>query len=176
MVVKPECGVDWSKERRGPRRVPPVPSYVVESTHHPLTVTGFRVLRATEGTRRYSKERTVTPSVLSGEIHWSEETYNIFEHDRAAKPTLDLALQRIHPDDRDLVQQTLDRSTNEGTNFDLEHRLLMPEAQSNTSTFQLLVEGFVGQFRSCGCRDGRHSSKTGRSETATQPRVRAGLA
>jgi len=48
-------------------------------------------------------------SVSSGEIYWSEETYNIFEHDRAIKPTLELALQRIHPDDRDLVQQTIAR-------------------------------------------------------------------
>jgi PAS domain S-box-containing protein len=68
-------------------------------------------------------------SVLSGEIYWSEETYNIFEHDRAAKPTLELALQRVHPDDRDLLQQTLDRATNERTNFDIEHRLLMPDGR-----------------------------------------------
>jgi PAS domain S-box-containing protein len=65
-------------------------------------------------------------SVLSGEIYWSEETYNIFEHDRAAKPTLEFALSRIHPDDREFVQRTLERATNEGTDFDLEHRLLMP--------------------------------------------------
>jgi PAS domain S-box-containing protein len=65
-------------------------------------------------------------SVLSGEIYWSEETYNIFEHDRAAKPTLEFALSRIHPDDREFVQRTLERATNQGTDFDLEHRLLMP--------------------------------------------------
>src|SRR5258708_12994453 len=27
-------------------------------------------------------------SVLSGEIYWSEETYKIFEYERAVKPTL----------------------------------------------------------------------------------------
>ncbi len=35
--------------------------------------------------------------------------------------------RRIHPDDRDLVQQTVDRVTNERTNFDIEDRLLMPD-------------------------------------------------
>jgi hypothetical protein len=35
-------------------------------------------------------------SVLSGEIYWSEETYNILEQDRAAQPTLELLFQRIH--------------------------------------------------------------------------------
>jgi len=66
-------------------------------------------------------------SVRSGEIYWSAETYNIFEHDRAAKPTLEMVLQRIHPDDRDLVHQTLDRASEARVEFDLEHRLLMPD-------------------------------------------------
>src|SRR5713226_1527001 len=66
-------------------------------------------------------------NVSSGEIYWSEETYNIFQHDRAVKPTLELVFQRIHPDDRDRVQQALDHATNEKTDFDIEHRLLMPD-------------------------------------------------
>ena len=48
-------------------------------------------------------------SVASGELDWSAETFNIFEHDRAIKPSLEMILSRIHPDDRYLVQQTLDR-------------------------------------------------------------------
>ena len=66
-------------------------------------------------------------SVSSGEIYWSEETYKIFEYERGVKPTLELVFQRIHPEDRDLVQQTIDRATNERINFDIEHRLLMPD-------------------------------------------------
>jgi PAS domain S-box-containing protein len=66
-------------------------------------------------------------NVITGEIYLSEETYNIFEHGRAAKPTLEWIMQRIHPDDRDLVEQTLDRAINERINFDIEHRLLMPD-------------------------------------------------
>jgi len=66
-------------------------------------------------------------SVLSGEINWSEEIYKILEYERAVKPTLELVFQRIHPDERDFVQQTLDRASNERTDFDLEHRLLMPD-------------------------------------------------
>ena len=64
-------------------------------------------------------------SVVSGEIYWSEETYNIFGDNQAFKPTLELISQRIHPEDRDLVQQTLDNAINEKTDFDIEHRLLM---------------------------------------------------
>jgi PAS domain S-box-containing protein len=66
-------------------------------------------------------------NVSSGEIYWSEETYKIFEYDRAIEPTLELVFQRIHPDDRDLVQQTIDRGAYERAKLDFEHRLLMPD-------------------------------------------------
>ena len=66
-------------------------------------------------------------SVTSGELYWSAETFNIFEHDRAIKPTLEMILSRIHPDDRDLVKQTLNRVIETKDDFDVEHRLLMPD-------------------------------------------------
>jgi PAS domain S-box-containing protein len=65
-------------------------------------------------------------NVSSGEIYWSDETYKIFEYDQAVKPALELAFQRIHPDDRELVQETIDSAAREKTNFDFEHRLQMP--------------------------------------------------
>jgi signal transduction histidine kinase len=67
--------------------------------------------------------------IRSGEIHWSEETYRIFEYDRSVKPTLELVLQRLHPDDRALLQQVLDRATNDASNFETEYRLLMPDGR-----------------------------------------------
>jgi PAS domain S-box-containing protein len=66
-------------------------------------------------------------NVVSGEISWSEETYNIFAYDRKTTPTLASILARIHPDDRDPVQQTLDRAAGSRRDFDFEHRLLMPD-------------------------------------------------
>jgi len=66
-------------------------------------------------------------NVSSGEIYWSEETYNIFGQERAAKPTLELVFQRIHPEDRDFVQQAIEHAVNEKTDFDVEHRLQMPD-------------------------------------------------
>jgi PAS domain S-box-containing protein len=66
-------------------------------------------------------------NVSNGEIYWSEESYNIFGYDPAIKPTLELIFQRIHPDDRDLVQQTIDHAAGARATFDLEHRLLMPD-------------------------------------------------
>jgi PAS domain S-box-containing protein len=65
----------------------------------------------------------------SENIYWSEETYNILEYDRATKPTVESVFQRVHPDDRVRVQQTLDRAVKESADFDLEHRLLMPNGR-----------------------------------------------
>jgi PAS domain S-box-containing protein len=68
-------------------------------------------------------------SVASGELFWSEEAYKIFEYDQAFKPTLEWVLQRIHPDDRELVQQGLGHAINEKTGFDIAHRLYMPDGR-----------------------------------------------
>src|SRR6516165_7613526 len=65
--------------------------------------------------------------VASGKIYWSDETYRIFGFDPAIQPTLDLALERIHPGDRQLVQEVINSATQGGTDFDFEHRLLMPD-------------------------------------------------
>src|ERR1700719_282048 len=63
----------------------------------------------------------------TGEIIWSEETFRIFEYDRATKPSIEVILRRVHPEDAELVQQTIERASQEGMDFDLEHRLMMPD-------------------------------------------------
>jgi PAS domain S-box-containing protein len=65
--------------------------------------------------------------VSTGEIIWSEETFRIFQYDRTAKPTVELILQRVHPEDAALVKQTIERASQDGKNFEHEYRLLMPD-------------------------------------------------
>jgi PAS domain S-box-containing protein len=60
------------------------------------------------------------------EIFWSEETFRIFQYDRTTKPTMELVLQRVHPEDVDLVKHTIDRASQEGKDFEYECRLAMP--------------------------------------------------
>src|SRR5262249_11399756 len=43
------------------------------------------------------------------------------------EPTIGLLLQRVHPDDRKLVQQQLDRALRGEPDYDYEYRLLMPD-------------------------------------------------
>src|SRR5437870_8382062 len=63
----------------------------------------------------------------TGEIIWSEETFRIFQYDRTTIPTVELVLQRVHPEDMVLVKQTIERASQEGKDFDFQHRLLMPD-------------------------------------------------
>jgi PAS domain S-box-containing protein len=66
-------------------------------------------------------------SVANGNLFWTDETYRIFQYDRAMKPTLELIVQRTHPDDRAAVQKTIDDASSAGRDFDHEYRLLMPD-------------------------------------------------
>jgi len=63
----------------------------------------------------------------TSEITWSEETFRIFQYDRTTTPTLELILRRVHPQDAALVQQTIERATQDQKDFDHEYRLLMPD-------------------------------------------------
>ncbi len=65
--------------------------------------------------------------VSSGEIFWSDETFRIFQCDPATTPTVELVLSRVHSDDRDLVQQHIDRASRDCEGFDFEHRLQLPD-------------------------------------------------
>ena len=63
----------------------------------------------------------------SDEIMWSEETFRIFQYDQSTKPTVELVLQRVHPDDAALVKQTIELAAQDGKDFDHEYRLVMPD-------------------------------------------------
>src|SRR6266852_3204202 len=65
--------------------------------------------------------------VSNGEIIWSEETFRIFQYDRATIPTVELILQWVHPDDAALVRETIERASQDGKDFEHEYRLVMPD-------------------------------------------------
>ena len=66
-------------------------------------------------------------NVTLGEIFLSDQTYRIFDVDRATKPTLELILQRTHPDDRAAVQQMIHHALKDSQDFEHQYRLLMPD-------------------------------------------------
>jgi len=77
--------------------------------------------------QRLSRTGSFGWRVSTGEILWSEETFRIFQYDRTTKPTVELVLQRVHPENVAFVKQTIERASQDGKDFDFEHRLLMPD-------------------------------------------------
>jgi PAS domain S-box-containing protein len=60
---------------------------------------------------------------------WSDETYQIMGFDQSVKPSMDLIMQRVHPDDRAHLQHEVDRAAQGAQIHDYEQRLLMPDGQ-----------------------------------------------
>ena len=68
--------------------------------------------------------------ILTHELHWSDEVYNIFELDRATtSPSYDLFLEHIHPDDREMVNRAYVKSLEDKTPYEIQHRLLLPDGR-----------------------------------------------
>ena len=65
-------------------------------------------------------------SAASGFV-WSDETFRIFELDRETAPTVEAVIQRTHPEDRERVQRFIERASRDGGDWDVEHRLLLPD-------------------------------------------------
>jgi CheY-like chemotaxis protein len=66
-------------------------------------------------------------NVSSGELYWSDETYRIFECETTTKPTIQMSIDRCHPEDRTRLRQVLESAAMEKNDFTLEHRLMAPD-------------------------------------------------
>ncbi|HXA37940.1 MAG TPA: PAS domain S-box protein [Phenylobacterium sp.] len=66
--------------------------------------------------------------VPTGDISWSDEMFRIYELDPSIKPTLELILQRTHPDDRARLQERFVGRREISIGED-EVRLLMPDGR-----------------------------------------------
>jgi formate hydrogenlyase transcriptional activator len=102
----------------------------IDVTEHELLTQELRRREAyLTGAQRLSRTGSFGWRPDSGEIVWSDETYRIFEYDRAEKPTVNMVLQRTHPQDRALHQQVVDRGSQTGADFELEYRLLLADGR-----------------------------------------------
>src|SRR5882724_9344518 len=77
--------------------------------------------------QKLSKTGSFGWNVSGGEIYWTEEAFRIFEYGRETKPGIKLILERTHPEDRVRLQEAIDRASQNANEFDVEHRLLMPD-------------------------------------------------
>ncbi|HEU0145450.1 MAG TPA: PAS domain-containing protein [Bradyrhizobium sp.] len=67
--------------------------------------------------------------MATGEIYWSEETYNIMRYEPTVNPSGDIIMERVHPDDRAFVRGQFYRALHGEKDLNYEHRLLMPDGE-----------------------------------------------
>jgi signal transduction histidine kinase/HAMP domain-containing protein len=77
--------------------------------------------------QRLSRTGSFGWNLSDGALVWSDEMFRIFAFSPDVTPSIELVLQRTHPDDVAFVRQQLDHVSQGGTDWDLEHRLLMPD-------------------------------------------------
>jgi len=78
--------------------------------------------------QRLSHTGSWARNVSSGEVFWSQETFRIYGFDsEKAKPSYPTFLERIHPDDRPLVEQTVNTAVHERTDWELDYRIVLPD-------------------------------------------------
>ena len=77
---------------------------------------------------RLSKTGYFSRKPASGEILWSNETYNIYEFDLGIEVRIEAIIARVHPDDRGLVLEMADRVAG-GSPTNYRHRLLFPDGR-----------------------------------------------
>ena len=87
-------------------------------------------LQASESLLRQSQQVALIGSwradLATGQITWSLEIYQLFEVDpQQLNISYDIFLERVHPDDRELVNEAYQASVTNHDRFDISHRLLL---------------------------------------------------
>ena len=69
-------------------------------------------------------------NVTTGEVRWSAEHYRIFGYDPAiTKPSYANFTERVHPEDRPLLEQTVAGAAAQKRQFQREYRIVLPDGQ-----------------------------------------------
>jgi PAS domain S-box-containing protein len=93
--------------------------------------------------QRLSRTGSFGWNVASGELVWSGESCRLFGYKSVPSPSIDMILQRVHPEDLDLVKRTIKQATGQREDFVLEHRLMMPDGQ--VKHIQVVAHAVRGQ-------------------------------
>jgi len=83
-------------------------------------------------------------NVATGELFWSQEHFRIFGFDpETAKPSYPMFLEKIHPQDRALVEQKVDRAVCVKSDFEMEYRIIL--ADGSIKHLQSLGHPVIGK-------------------------------
>jgi PAS domain S-box-containing protein len=122
---------DYIFKTKMSRIVPSVRRALREAEDRARRAEAERALRRSESylveAQRLSHTGSFGWHPASSTIYWSDETYRIFGVEPGTPPTLELVVQRTHPDDRAAVQATIESAERDGLDFEHQYRLLLPD-------------------------------------------------
>jgi PAS domain S-box-containing protein len=122
---------DYVSKTRLSRIIPSVRRAMRESKERVQRQLAEQTLRESEAYLAEAQRLSHTGSFRwkpdSGEINWSDETYRIFEYDRAVEPTIDSLVQRVHPEDRLDFLKVIENASAGATRFEHTYRWLLPD-------------------------------------------------
>ena len=79
-------------------------------------------------TQRLSRAGSWGWNATAEEVFWSRETFLILGADRqGVKPSQQFLIDHVHPEDREFVQQVLDRAKRDRTEFEMAFRIVLPD-------------------------------------------------
>jgi formate hydrogenlyase transcriptional activator len=117
----------------------------IDVTEHELLTQELRRRDAyLTGAQRLSHTGSFGCKLSTGEMFWSEETFRIYGYDHSTKPSVERVLQRVHPEDRVLVQEHIDQANRDGKDCHVECRLLLPD----DSVKHVLIEAHASKDES----------------------------
>ena len=138
---------DYVLKTRLSRLVPSVQRALREARERAERKKAEEALRRSEMYRAEAERLSHTGSIgwnaSTGELYWSDGTYRIFECEPTTKPTVQLVIDRTHPEDRMRLRQIIDRAAKEGCEFMAEHRLLM--ADGSVKYVQAVAHRLTGE-------------------------------
>ena len=76
-------------------------------------------------------------NLATGKVIWSDQQSRMLGFDLAIEPSVELFLERVHPDDRERIRRALERATSERRDYEIHYRVVLPD-------------GFVRYFKSVG--------------------------
>src|SRR5229473_6604752 len=122
---------DYVLKTRLSRLVPSVQRALREARERAERKQADEKLRRSEAYLTEAQRLSLTGSfgctLSTGEMFWSEETFRIYGYDQSTQPSVERVLQRVHPEDKPLVQEQIDRASRGGTGCHVECRLLLPD-------------------------------------------------
>lgn len=81
------------------------------------------------GTQRLSQTGSVDLKIPSGQMYWSKEARRIFEFGDEEAPVLSSILKKTHPDDLDVVKDSIKHAYQKEPRIKVEYRLLMADGR-----------------------------------------------